>query len=164
MSRRRRRSLWWLVVLVALGLLIQRGLRQHTFRPAPTEGWRVVERVIDGDTLKLDGGERVRLIGVDTPELGDSRAAVRAYARLATEFVRQACEGQRVRLEYNQQLRDRYGRTLAYVYLENGTFLNAELIRQGYGFAYTRFPFTYLEEFRQLEQEARAAERGLWAR
>lgn len=71
-------------------------------------------------------------------------------------------EGKRVRLEYDWERRDKYGRTLAYVYLEDGTFLNAEIIRQGYGFAYTRFPFKYLEEFRNLETEAREAGRGLW--
>jgi hypothetical protein len=55
--------------------------------------------------------------------------------------------GKRVRLEYDQQRQDKYGRTLAYVYLENGTFVNAEIIRQGYGFAYTRYPFKYLSNF-----------------
>ncbi len=68
----------------------------------------------------------------------------------------------RVRLEYDQERRDKYGRTLPYVYLEDGTFLNGEIIRQGYGFAYTRLPFKYLEEFRKLEREAREAGRGLW--
>ena len=58
--------------------------------------------------------------------------------------------------------KDKYWRTLAYVYLEDGTFLNAEIIRQGYGFAYTRFPFKYLEEFRKFEREARDAGRGMW--
>jgi micrococcal nuclease len=64
-------------------------------------------------------------------------------------------EGKRIRLEYDQQRHDQYGRTLAYVYLENGTFVNAEIIRQGGGFANRRFPFKYLEEFRTLEREAR---------
>ncbi len=73
-------------------------------------------------------------------------------------------QGKRVRLEYDWERRDKYGRTLAYFYLEDGTFLNSEIIRQGYGFAYTRFPFKYLEEFRKLEQEAREAGRGLWAK
>ena len=71
-------------------------------------------------------------------------------------------EGKRVRLEYDWKRKDKYGRTLAYVYLEDCTFLAAGIIRQGYGFAYTRFPFKYLEEFRKLEREAREAKRGLW--
>ena len=122
----------------------------------------LVKRVIDGDTLELSTGERVRLIGVDTPETKDPRKPVQYFGQEATAFTRRMVEGKRVRLEYDQERRDKYGRTLAYVYLEDGTFLNAEIIRQGYGFAYTRFPFKYLEEFRKLEGEAREAGRGLW--
>ena len=80
----------------------------------------------------------------------------------ATAFTQRTVGGKRVRVEYDQQRRDTYGRTLAYVYLENGTFVNAEIIRQGYGFAYTKYPFKYLDQFRQLEREARDAKRGLW--
>jgi len=71
-------------------------------------------------------------------------------------------EGKRVKLEYDWQRKDRYGRTLAYVYLDDGTFLNAEIIKQGYGFAYTKYPFKYLDEFRELQKEARLNKRGLW--
>jgi len=71
-------------------------------------------------------------------------------------------EGKKIRLEYDWQRKDKYNRTLAYVYLENGTFLNAELIKQGYGHAYTRYSFKYLEQFRKYEKEAREKKRGLW--
>ena len=71
-------------------------------------------------------------------------------------------EGKEVRLEYDWQRRDKYNRLLAYVYLLDGTFLNAEIIKQGYGFAYTRFPFKYLQEFRKYEKEARENKKGLW--
>jgi micrococcal nuclease len=108
-----------------------------------------VKRVIDGDTLLLSNGERVRLIGVDTPETKHPQKPVQYF-------------GKEVRLEYDWQRRDKYGRLLAYVYLMDGTFLNAEIIKQGYGFAYTRFPFKYLEEFRRYEKEARENGRGLW--
>lgn len=70
--------------------------------------------------------------------------------------------GTRVRLEYDGPRTNRYDRTLAYVFLEDGTLANAEIIRQGYGFAYTEFPFKYLDEFRRLEREARENGRGLW--
>jgi micrococcal nuclease len=73
-------------------------------------------------------------------------------------------EGKEVRLEYDQTRRDRYNRVLAYVYLMDGTFLNAEIIKQGYGFAYTKYPFKYMEEFRAYEREARENERGLWGK
>jgi micrococcal nuclease len=136
-------------------------------------------RVIDGDTLmvRLEGTkDRVRLIGVDTPEVfhskklaRDARASARdrkviqALGREASRFVRSLAKpGDSIRLEYDREKRDRYGRLLAYVYLSDGTFLNAEIIRRGYGQAYTRFPFKYLEEFRALEREACEKRRGLW--
>jgi len=121
-----------------------------------------VRRVIDGDTLELGTGEDVRLIGVDTPETKHPKKPVQRFGQEAAAFTKRLVEGHEVRLEYDQQRTDKYGRTLAYVYLADGTFLNAEIIRQGYGFAYTRFPFKYLEEFRRLEREAREAKRGLW--
>jgi micrococcal nuclease len=122
-----------------------------------------VKRVIDGDALELTTGEKVRLIGVDTPETKDPRKPVQYFGKEATAFTTQLAEGKRGRLAYDQQRRDKYRRTLAYVYLDDGTFINAEIIKQGFGFAYTRFPFKYLEEFRRLEREAREAKRGLWA-
>jgi micrococcal nuclease len=120
-------------------------------------------RVIDGDTLELASGLKLRLIGVDTPETVHPQKPVEAFGKEASEFTRHMVEGKRVRLEYDWQRSDKYGRTLAYVYLEDGTFLNAELIRQGYGHAYTRFPFKHLDDFRALEREARQQKRGLWA-
>ena len=65
-------------------------------------------------------------------------------------------------LAFDWDLRDRYGRLLAYIYTADGDCFNAALIREGYGYAYTRYPFQFMEEFRALEQEARNARRGLW--
>lgn len=121
-----------------------------------------VKRVIDGDTLLLSNGERVRLIGVDTPETKHPQKPVQRFGREAYLFTKRMVEGKQVRLELDWQKRDKYGRLLAYVYLMDGTFLNAEIIRQGYGFAYTRYPFVYLDEFRSYEREARENRRGLW--
>lgn len=120
-------------------------------------------RVVDGDTIILSNGERVRLIGVDTPETKHPRKPVEYYGKEASAFTKGMVEGKYVRLEYDWQERDKYGRLLAYVYLLDGTFLNAEIIKQGYGHAFTRFPFKYLEQFRQYEREAREDKRGLWA-
>jgi micrococcal nuclease len=125
---------------------------------------RTCTRVVDGDTVILDGGERVRLIGVDTPELHRPNTPVQYYAREARAFTRRLAEHRAVRLDYDQTRRDRYGRTLAYVFLEDGTFVNLEIVRQGYGFAYTRFPFRYMEAFRAAERAARESGAGLWAR
>jgi len=125
-----------------------------------SQDWRLCTRVVDGDTIILDGYERVRLIGVDTPETKHPKKPVQYFGKEAYEFTRRMVEGKKVRLEYDWQRKDKYGRTLAYVFLEDGTFLNAEIIKQGYGFAYTRYPFKYLEEFRKYEREAR--ESGRW--
>ncbi len=132
-----------------------------TLAPAPGAA-QLVERVVDGDTIIVQGVGRVRLIGVDTPETVDPRRPVECFGKEASAFTKRLLEGQRARLEYDRDRTDRYGRTLAYVYLPNGTFANAEIVRQGYGHAYTRFPFRYLDEFRQYEREARQGERGLW--
>jgi micrococcal nuclease len=128
-----------------------------------SQSWRICTIVIDGDTIVLDGNETVRLIGVDTPETKDPRKPVQYFSQEAYEFTRSLVEGKKVRLEYDLEKTDKYNRTLGYVYLEDGTFLNAEIIKQGYGFAYTQFPFKYLEQFREYEKEARENNRGLWA-
>ena len=120
-------------------------------------------RVIDGDTIVVEGIGTVRLIGVDTPETVDPDSPVEYYGKEASDFTRSIANRQMVTLGYDQDRIDRYGRTLAYVYLPDGTLLNAEIIRLGYGHAYTFFPFRLIEEFRALEREARAAGRGLWA-
>jgi micrococcal nuclease len=122
-------------------------------------------RVVDGDTIivNIDGKkERVRLIGVDTPETKHPNKPVEYFGREASAFTKGMVEGKKVKLEYDWQRRDKYGRLLAYVYLEDGTFLNTEIIKQGYGFAYTRFPFKFLDKFRQYEREARENNKGLW--
>lgn len=126
------------------------------------QDWVKVERVIDGDTLLLTGGEKVRLIGVDTPETKHPQKPVQRFGMEAYHFTKRMVEGKEVHLEFDWQKRDKYGRLLAYVFLMDGTFLNAEIIKRGYGFAYTRFPFKYLDEFRAYEREARENEKGLW--
>lgn len=137
----------------------------------------MVRHVPDGDTLVLENGKKVRLIGVDTPEMHDDprntqnarkngldAKRVIAFAKKAKDFTRGAVEGKPVRLEYDWQRVDRYGRVLAYVYRdEDGLFLNAEIIREGFGFSYPYFPFRHAELFRRYDEEARQNGRGLWA-
>jgi len=125
--------------------------------------WRTCVIVIDGDTILLDGNEIVRLIGIDTPETKDPKIPVQYYGREAYEFTKRLVEGKKVSLAYDLNKKDKYGRTLAYVYLEDGTFLNAEIIKQGYGFAYRYFLFKYFDEFKKYEIEARENEIGLWS-
>jgi len=145
------------------------------------EEYHTVKRVIDGDTLQLDNNERLRLIGVDTPEVHESgklyRDAYRSHRDIETiqflgkkssAFTKKMALGKRVLLKYDKtnnpiKHRDKYGRLLVYAFLEDGTFLNAEIIRQGYGNVYTNLYFSHLDEFRQYEKEAREHKRGLWA-
>ncbi len=133
--------------------------------PDASQTFATVTRVIDGDTVVVEGVGTVRLIGVDTPETVDPREPVQYFGKEASDFTKQLATGKRVRLEFDGDRTDRYGRTLAYLYLQpENLLLNAEIIRQGYGFAYTQFPFRMIEQFRALELEAREARRGLWAR
>ena len=109
------------------------------------------------------------MIGVNTPETKHPQKPVEYFGREASAFTRKMVQGRRVRLEFDQantkiSHKDRYKRTLSYVFLEDGTLLNAEIIKQGYGFAYTRFPFKYLDEFRRYEREAREQNKGLWGK
>jgi len=138
----------------------------------------VVQHVLDGDTVVLQDGQHVRLIGVDTPEMGDERRnrqdarrnhlsekIVNKFSKRAKEFLSQAVVGRTVRLEYDWQRKDKYGRTLAYVYRQpDDYFLNAEIIQRGYGFAYLVFEFRYSEEFRQYQRQAQENQMGLWKR
>ena len=110
--------------------------------------------VVDGNTIFLSNGEKVRLIGVGIPATKHSKRAVEYYGNEARAFTRRMVEGKAVRLAYDQQHRDKYGDLLAYVYLTEGTFLNAEIIKQGYGHADTSIPCKYKKEFRQYEKEA----------
>jgi len=124
--------------------------------------YRKCTRVVDGDTIVLDGNERVRLIGVDTPETVRPNTPVEYFGKEASAFTKRMVEGKQVRLEYDWQRKDKYGRTLAYVYLSDGTFLNAEIVKKGYGHAFTKYPFKYLKDFRKYERDAREKKRGLW--
>jgi micrococcal nuclease len=128
-----------------------------------------VVRVIDGDTIRvaLPGGEEpVRYIGVDTPESVRPGTPVECFARRAGAFNARLVEGERVRLVRDVELRDRYGRRLAYVYrARDGLFVNAELVRRGYATVATYPPnVAHAAEFRRLAKRARMSGHGLWSR
>jgi len=137
----------------------------------------LVKRVVDGDTLVLENGERVRLIGIDTPELHESNKLQRDAARskqdvntikemgqAAYEFTKKLVEGKKVSLEFDVEKYDRYDRLLAYVYLnKDNTFVNAEIVKQGYASLMTYPPnVKYVDLFTKLYREARQNQRGLW--
>ena len=129
--------------------------------------YKVVE-FYDGDTIAVNMNgvkEKVRLIGVDTPETHDPRKAVQCFGQAASDFTKRTIGDSALRLEADpiNQNRDRYNRLLRYVYLPDGRLLNAEIIKQGYGFAYLSFPFTKSDEFRKYQTEARESNLGLWS-
>lgn len=125
-----------------------------------------VVRVVDGDTIHVRLGarvEKVRYIGVNTPEVHHPRKGEEPGGRLARAINRRLVAGRVVRLELDVQSRDRYGRLLAYVWVGE-TMINAELLRLGYAQVMTIPPnVRYQELFLRLQRDARQARRGLWA-
>lgn len=121
-----------------------------------------VVRVIDGDTVILEGGERLRYLGVDTPELNE------CYGREAFLFNANLVKGKTLALYFDRQKRDRYQRLLAYAFLTDGTFVNAWLVRQGYATTWILSPNIARgvggtpPAILDAENVARAAGRGLW--
>lgn len=130
--------------------------------------YRIVE-VYDGDTIAVDMQgtvEKIRMIGSDTPETVDPRKPVQCFGPEASAYTHQHLKaGIRVRLVADPLStdRDRYNRLLRYVYLEDGTLYNQELITRGYGHAYTGFPFSKLADFKASQTEAERTKNGLWA-
>jgi len=124
-----------------------------------------VERVVDGDTIRVrlgDGVEVVRYIGMDTPETVHPTRGVEPYGKEASEANRALVEGKVVRLYFDVERRDRYGRLLAYVCVGE-LFVNAELLRRGYAQLMTVPPnVRFVDLFVRLQKQAREAGRGLW--
>jgi micrococcal nuclease len=123
-----------------------------------------VTRVVDGDTIDISpsvrGLSRVRLIGMDTPEVYFGQ---QPYGQEASTFAKRRLEGEEVRLELDVQKVDPYGRLLAYVYLPNGEMFNETLLEEGYAQVATFPPnVKYVERLLDAQREARAANRGLW--
>ena len=155
-----------LVIVLALGTIyFAAEAEDHT--PNIQPGYYEVVSVSDGDTIVVDmSGEeqRVRLIGVDTPETHHPEKPVQCFGEAASIFTKELIGESRVRLEADSESdnRDVYSRLLRYVYLPDGTHINAEIIKQGYGFAPLAYPHSKLEEFKQYETEARNVQNGLW--
>ncbi len=142
-----------------------------------------VRHVIDGDTIILSDGKKVRLIGVDTPEIDDKYGRnqktaqrtgirpkiIRDYAHKAKKYTNNWAKRQKLRIEYDDanisiQHIDKYGRVLAYLYrVSDNAFLNADIIRTGHGLAYKKFDFEHKSEFISLEKQAKQNNQGLWS-
>ncbi len=128
-----------------------------------------VVKVVDGDTVDvLINGEveRLRLIGINTPESVDPRKPVECFGIEASNRAKELLEGQKVYLEKDdtQDNRDKYDRLLRYIWREDGLFYNLEIIKQGYAYEYTyQIPYTYQDKFKVAEEYARKNKLGLWA-
>jgi micrococcal nuclease len=162
-----RRALLWILLFAALGLA-GGGLLScdEAGEQRRTQEGRVV-RIVDGDTIhvQMDGRrEKVRYIGVDTPETHKPGEPVECFGRAASAFNARLVAGRRVVLRTDAETRDRYGRLLAYVYRRpDGLFVNAELVRRGFATILTIPPnVAHAEEFRGIQRTARRAGRGLW--
>ncbi len=150
-----------IVALVALAVGYSIGIA----RPRATTPYEkvVVVRVIDGDTIELDDGRRVRYIGIDTPETVHPEKDVECYGPEATVRNRELVEGKTVEMRAGVENADKYGRLLRYVHVD-GRFVNALLVAEGYAHA---SPFgderRFRQVFAQLEQYSQLRDRGMWA-
>jgi micrococcal nuclease len=186
LSRRRRKAISVLSLLVVVFLAwADKNFSYHieSFFPAHSTGqtntgdiekyhagsFKVVN-VVDGDTIDIDipdgrdNRTRIRLWGVDTPETKNEKTGVMYFGPQAEEFTRKSAFGKQVRIFLNQQknTRDKYNRLLAYVQLPDGSYLNENLLSEGFAYADLRFQHDLYNKYKQLESLARSSKKGLW--
>ncbi len=156
-------------LLVALLALLFAAGGQEFASSWDAHGSYRVARVIDGDTIDVRVGaltERVRILGMNTPETVDPRKPPQCFGKEASDRAKKILSGVRVRLEADpsQDDRDRYGRILRYVFLADGTNFEFAMIRDGYAFEYTfHSAYKYQPQFKAAAAEAKSAKRGLWS-
>jgi micrococcal nuclease len=183
MTKRHAQAIFTIFVVVILGLaylathklnvqlpsLPTLSTPKTTINTAPINAsYYPVTHFTDGDTIgvTINGTqETIRLIGVDTPETKKPGSPIQCYGPEASSFTKTLIGSQPVRLAADSRSddRDRYGRLLRYVYIGDGTLVNQKIISEGYGFAYTVFPFDKETTFSASQEDARASHRGLWA-
>lgn len=147
--------LWVLLVFAAITLL---GFRHWS----EVKGGRTVAKVHDGDTIRLDDGTKVRLLGVDAPEVDSPYRVGEPGGEGSRDYLKALVEGREVTIKVGPEPKDRYGRTLAMVYLGD-VLVNGRIIRDGWARAYRRFDYPHKDLFRAYEEEARARGIGIWA-
>ncbi len=153
-----------IALLVGIGVITQPA---DSVQVSP--GMYRVVKVIDGDTLDVQAGEeklKLRLIGINTPETVDPRKPVECFGKEASNRAKTLLNNKEVKLEYDnsQDKLDKYGRTLAYIVLPDGTNFNKKMIEDGYAYEYTyERPYKYQEEFKAAQRQAEMQKLGLWA-
>lgn len=171
-SRRGARQLFSLIItllITAVAVYTKQRPAQisQLTKTLPVGSYEVVE-FVDGDTIAVDMNgktEKIRMIGVDTPETHDPRKSVECFGLAAAEYTKNLIGSNPVRLEADSLSanRDKYNRLLRYVYTSDNKLVEAEIIKNGYGFAYVSFPFSKLDEFRDYERQAKEQNKGLWS-
>jgi micrococcal nuclease len=148
----------------ALTLLLLSGLLASPLSAASLPSHGRVISVLDGDTVLLDSGEKVRYLGIDAPEVAyGRRGAGDCFAGKAKQKNSELVLGKNVKLVYDHPTRDRYDRLLAYVFLPDGKCINAEMVRLGFAYLYkTPEGFGRQSEFVSYQQEALQEKKGLW--
>jgi micrococcal nuclease len=128
-------------------------------------GEHAVRSVPDGDTIVLQSGERVRYLGIDAPEMDDGQGNCEPFARASKDFNRRLVEGKTVRLTYDKERRDDYGRSLAYVFLQDGRMVNGLMVQEGLAVVMLKRPNTRYRDFLlACQREAMKKRVGLWVR
>jgi micrococcal nuclease len=154
-------------VVVSLGLYAIISQKSTLVTIEPHTLYDVVE-VMDGDTLRVKVNHKVitvRLLGINTPETVDPRRGVGCFGPEASKQTKELLTGQKIFLALNpkREVLDRYGRYLAYIYREDGLFINEKLLTEGYAREYTYgSPYSLQKEFKSLEKKAKVAQKGLW--
>lgn len=155
------------VITIAAGL----GLALFSLQPVAAgtvsyvghERWVTVEKVYDGDTFRTTDGEKIRLLGINTPETAHGSEAGEPLGNKAKTALKKLVLGQQLRLQFDRERKDRYGRFLAQAFLRDGSWVNGQLIATGMAHVYTFAPnFKWSAALLALERKARQQKRGIW--
>lgn len=147
----------WIFVVAILSAI------QVTTNQADAAEWMRIRWVNDGDTVVLADGRHLRYLGINTPEIDYKRHQAEPYAYAARRFNRKMVDDNKIRLEFEKKKTDRYGRLLAYVFLEDKTFVNRELLARGYGYFYPSAQAgTYDDLLLKAQSKAMASQIGIW--
>ena len=126
--------------------------------------WVEVATVFDGDTFQTTESEKVRLLGINTPEIAHGKEPGQPLGKKAKQRLQQLISGKTVRMQMDIDQKDKYGRSLAHIFLRNGTWINEQLLREGMAHVYTFAPnFRWSAALLRSEAEARSAKRGIWS-
>lgn len=158
----------FLIYLLSIFLLYSCDIATQPNHVISAPEYLPVKKIVDGDTFWVDDGStkgiKVRLIGIDAPESRKSfKKEVGVYGKESKAYLTKLLKGKKVKLVHDIDPLDQYGRTLAYAYLEDGTFVNADLIKNGYAIILTVPPnIKFADHFYKLQQKARETKKGLW--